>query len=167
LTADSVHAASCFAVAAAVLVLFGCRPDDSRCREGPQPGIEIANRMDEQPISDGAAVEVFPPPQGGVFTELDVTVVDISPDDLDQMRVTIDVEGAISRADQAYAGALLPWVCREPTGAFLDNMPVAFDADAELERLDGLSAHIVALASLGGGAEARVEYDVTLAVTQY
>src|SRR5690606_28945999 len=74
------------------LVLAGCpsAPPPEPCEGEGDPVLTLANRGGGPVLADGVEVDVFPPPQGGVFTELDVVIENLAMSELDYLRVTVD-----------------------------------------------------------------------------
>ncbi len=127
------------------------------------------NRLDLRAIDDDSEVPVFPPPQGGVFTELDVAIAGVAIDDLDRVRVGIDDDSGAPIATQEYNGAGLPLVCQsdETIGIALvvADLPVGFDLSAELTELDGMAATLRLGVDTPDGAT-DVSWSVVLRQTQ-
>lgn len=164
--ADLARLATGLAGLAGLTMIPACpEPAPGPCAgEGALGIVARPNRLDTDPIGDGSAVPVFPPPQGGVFTELDVNVAGVRAEDLQTLRVRIDDKGGQTLAVQQYNGAGLPLVCAEDDTLLVIGLPVGFSFMTELPALDGLEATL----HLGIDTAARtldLEWDVVLIVT--
>lgn len=134
-------------LALACACLAGCpdEPDDDDDGGGcPAPGAPLAitlapDQGDAPPLVDGDDVPVFPPPQGGVFTELDVELTGVDADDVEQLRIEIDDGTAQPLATQVYFGSGLPLRCVESGALTIDALPVGFDESVSLAQLDGVA----------------------------
>lgn len=159
-------------------LLAGCPgpgpdPDPDPEPEGPcgnadgDPVLALANRGGGTEIADGAEVEVFPPPQGGVFTELDVTIDGLDPNDLDRLVITIvSQETGLFLANVTYLGDVIPLRCTEDEVLVVQYTPVGFIDPVDLEALDGEAATLTGTLFTARG-EFAVTHDVVLRVTDY
>jgi hypothetical protein len=150
--------------------LVGCpepAPEGPCASEPGDPVLALANRGGGMAIVDGAEVEVFPPPQGGVFTELDVTIDGLDPDDLERLVVTL-VSPDTGRvfADVTYLGELIPLRCTEDDVLEVQRMPVGFIDPVVLEDLDGVPATLTGTLETTRGDFA-ITHAVVLRVTDY
>jgi hypothetical protein len=122
---------------------LGCPGPDEDPDACPRPGDALAitlspNQADSAgTLVDGGRVPVFPPPQGGVFTELDVRLTGLADDDLEQLRVdVVAADDGRRLAAQLYFGRGLPLTC-DPDGALtITALPVGFDDAIVLAELD-------------------------------
>ena len=133
---------------AALALLTGCPSGGDDGGDGPCAGggditaIAQPNRLDTDPIEDGSEIPVFPPPQGGVFTELDVRIAGVASEDLELLRVRIEDDTGQQLANVQYRGDGLPLMC-EDDRLVVFNLPVGFDLDTMLQALDGVSATLL------------------------
>lgn len=151
-------------------LLAGCpepEPEGPCANEPGDPVLVITNRGGGPEIVDGAEVEVFPPPQGGVFTELDVTIDGLDPEDLERLVVTL-VSPDTGRvfADVTYLGDVIPLRCTEDDVLVVQYMPVGFIDPVVLEDLDGLPATLTGTLVTARGEFASA-HAVVLRVTDY
>lgn len=145
----------------------GCQePYAGVCDGEGAAGVEVFQRGEPDEVLDGSDVPVFPPPQGGVFTELDVRLLGVTTDEIVSIRVDIFDAGGDLLAAQLYAGDGLPLACQPDASILIEDMPVGFNASVVLEELEGVDAAMtIRLAHDGGDTE--VERAVTLRVTDY
>jgi hypothetical protein len=154
-------------------LLAGC-PDD-----GPPPGdcpgggdreLEVSRRDDDAPVLvDGAELDVFPPPQGGTFTELDVVIVGLRADQIDELRVDVQrLDDGSPLSAQRYTGEAVEFgsLCQPDDTLLLQNLPVGFFDSVVLEELEGVAATLTVAATVGDD-EVRFEVDVVLTVTSF
>lgn len=129
------------------MLLTGCPgdgEDEQACAgSGELTATAQPNRLDESPLEDGSEVPVFPPPQGGVFTELDVRIGGVTQDDLEMIRVRIEDEAGEQLANVQYQGAGLPLMCDEDDTLVVLNLPVGFDLSVMLPDLEGVQANVL------------------------
>ncbi|MEM7155754.1 MAG: hypothetical protein AAF799_23085 [Myxococcota bacterium] len=155
---------------AALLLVGACpdpEPEPEPCAGDGDPVLALANRDGEAPLVDGDDVEVFPPPQGGVFTEFDVTIEDMAASELDALWVTIESDGSgDTLATVRFFGEGLPLQCTEEEVLVVDNLPVGFDSSVTLAGLDGMPVVITATAETSEGNFVS-RYDATLRSTDY
>lgn len=150
----------------------GCAeaPAPGRCPSTDDPVITLANRQGSRPFRDGDQVEVFPPPQGGVFTELDVGIVGVPLEDLEQLHVTLDSTGSLGvLATVSYLGSAMPMWCTDDDVLQIDDLPVGLDerfAMTDLPDLHGVAAVLEAVVETRSG-EVVVQYDVVLQWTEF
>lgn len=151
--------------------LTGCPdpPPEGPCAGDGDPLLSLANRGGGPELSDGDEVEVFPPPQGGVFTELDVTIDFMASSELEDMYVSVEaMDTGEPLATIRYFGATLGMVlrCTEDEVLVVDNLPVGFNDGLELTELDGVPAVLTGtLVTSRGDFESR--YEVVLRATEY
>jgi hypothetical protein len=127
----------------------------------------LANRGGGTALADGAEVEVFPPPQGGVFTELDVTIEGIALHELEFLRVSVEAaDSGQSLAFVRFFGDSIPLLCTEDDVLTLGNMPVAFTDPVQLQDLDGVQARLTGVLETTRG-EFGTGYDVVLRAVEY
>lgn len=153
------------------VVLGGCPqpepPPDEPCATADDPVLMLANRGGESELSASEEVEVFPPPQGGVFTELDLKIENLGASQLDELRITVDdVATGDSLAVVRYFGEFLPLRCTEDEQQVIDNLPVGFADALLLDDLDGVAAVLTGTMFTSRG-EFETRYDVVLRVTDY
>lgn len=136
-----------------VSLVSGCPedPEPGPCDGAGEPAIELRLRSEDTLIVDGSELPIFPPPQGGVWTEIDVRLLGVAVDDVESLRVdVVDGGGAILGAE-FYLGAGLPLACREEGFIEIDNMPVALGDLSRLEELDGVGATLTTTLTHPGG----------------
>lgn len=156
-----------WSVLGGVCVVAGCQPSDPTvCNGAGAAAVEVYQRGDADEIIDGSDVPVFPPPQGGVFTELDVRLLGVTTDELVSIRVDVVDGGGDLLAAQLYAGDGLPLTCRPDASILIEDMPVGFNASVDLEELEGVDVTMTVRLAHGGG-DTEVERAVTLRVTDY
>ena len=126
------------------LLLTGCPGDggdDGPCgADGDVSATAQPNRLDTSPIADGSEIPVFPPPQGGVFTELDVRIDGAPMEDLELIRVFIADDAGQQLANVQYQADGIPLMCDEDDTLVVFNLPVGFDLSVMLPELDGMPA---------------------------
>lgn len=150
------------------LTLLGCpEPPPEPCEGSGDPTLTLTNRGGGPQLVDGAEVEVFPPPQGGVFTELDVVIEDLALAQLEYLRIEIDaIDTGESLASVRYFGEHIPLRCTEDDVLELDYMPVGFVDGVVLEELDGVAARVTGVLETTRG-DFSVEHDVVLRSVEY
>lgn len=155
-----------------LVVLTGCPdppgPPPEPCSGPEDPALQLSNRRGPVDLAMSPEVEVFPPPQGGVFAELDVVIEDMGLSELEYLWVAVDsVPAGEQFAYVRYFGDSIPLRCTEEDEVLeVDNLPVGFVEMYELDDLDGRAARVTGtLETLSG--EFSVEYDVTLVRTEY
>lgn len=155
------------AALAAVLVLTACPSEpDGPCAGGGTLDVSAQpNRLDTAPIDDGSQLPVFPPPQGGVFTELDVAVSGVASEQIERVAVRVDDESGAALALQEYNGAGLPWMCQPDDTAVVFGLPVGFDLSVQLAALDGVDAELT-LTVDGAGQSLEQRWSVVLRQTE-
>ena len=129
----------------ALLLLAACEPDgdddSGPCAGGALAASATPNRLHEMPLDDGVEVPVFPPPQGGVFTELDVAIFGTSAEQVEWVRVRVDDASGAMIANQEYRGEGLPLQCLPEGNLVVYDLPVGFDASVlDPAQLDGEQA---------------------------
>lgn len=149
---------------------LGCPPEPGPspepCASEEPPYVSVATRAGAS-LDDMGELDVFPPPQGGVFTELDLTIGNLGVSEVEFVRVDItsDLDGSPLAAVR-YFGEAMPLACNEQLELFVDNLPVGFDASASLAELDGQAATMIVAVDADG--ESTVEqYRVTLRATDF
>lgn len=142
-------------------------PEPEACAGAGDPVLSLANRDGGDALMAGDEVEVFPPPQGGVFTEFDVTIEDMAASELEALRVTIERDSSgEALATVRFFGEGLPLLCTEEEVLVVDNLPVGFDASVTLDGLDGVPVVITATVETADG-DFISRYDATLRRTDY
>lgn len=137
------------------------------CASEGAPTLELANRGGGSVVTDGADVAVFPPPQGGVFTELDVTIDGLAADELDELRIRIVArDTGRNLADVTYLGELVPLMCTDDDVLSLQYVPVGFTDPVQLADLDGLAAILTGTLVTAQG-DVSVMHEVVLRATDY
>ncbi|MEM9458808.1 MAG: hypothetical protein AAGF11_31815 [Myxococcota bacterium] len=150
----------------------GCAeaPAPGRCPSIDDPVITLANRRGAAPLRDGDDVEVFPPPQGGVFTELDIGIVGVPLEDLEQLHVTLDSSGSLGLlASVRYLGSAMPMWCTDDDVLQIDDLPIGLEerfAMTDLPVLHGEAAVLEGVAQTRSG-EVSVRYEVVLKWTEF
>lgn len=142
--------------------------DDGGCPlPGATPAITLApDQGDADVLVDGAVVPVFPPPQGGVFTELDVELTGVDADDVEQLRIEITDASGPRLATQVYFGSGLPLRCIESGALTIDALPVGFDESVELSQLDGVAITLAAIVTTADDTF-RLDLSLVLEVTEF
>jgi hypothetical protein len=158
------RARSCLLLAALPL---GCNPPPTEgCGHGE---IELAldpARGGFPPLSEGGEVPVFIPPQGGIFTELDLVTRGIAVETITFVQVTIDSDAGERVAEQPYPGYAVPLLCIGDDTAYVPRMPVRFAEGLVLEALEGVEGELE-LVLEASGAEHTRRWSVVLRVTGY
>lgn len=157
------------ALAVVALVLAGCPgPDDPEpCAGEGEPVLTLANRGGGTVLADGVQVDVFPPPQGGVFTELDAVIENLGASELEYLRVTIDATDTGEQlAHVRFFGEYIPLQCTEDEVLVVEYLPVGFMESYLLTDLDGVTARVTGTLETTGG-EFSTGYDVVLRATDY
>ncbi|MEM9455807.1 MAG: hypothetical protein AAGF11_16625 [Myxococcota bacterium] len=152
------------------LALGGCPADPPAepCSGSGVPVLTLSNRRAPIDLATGREVEVFPPPQGGVFAELDVTIDDIGITELEYVRVEIeDANTGEPYATVRYFGDSIPLICSQQTDLLeVANLPVGFSLAYTLDDLDGRA--VVVTGSVDTETEEfPVQYEATLVRTEY
>lgn len=154
-----------------VVVLGGCPedPPGEPCSGPGDPVLTLANRTASVDLATGREVEVFPPPQGGVFAELDVTIADMGMSELEYLRVSIeDVATGEQYATVRYFGESIPLRCVEEDEVLTaDNLPVGFVQMYQLDDLDGKAVVVNGSVETKEEEEFPVQYEATLIRTNY
>lgn len=152
------------------MLLSGCPgPEEPAgpCRSGAgDPALTLSNRGGGPALGDGIEVPVFPPPQGGVFTELDIAIEDLAADDLDYLRILVDADSGDSLAFVQFLGQSIPLQCNDDGMLALEYAPVAFMDGLELADLDGVSATLTGVLVTTRG-EFEVAHSIVLRSTDY
>jgi hypothetical protein len=153
-----------------MLAATGC-PDDppaGPCSGQGDPSVIVSRRDDAAPpLTDGDDLDVFLPPQGGTFTELDVVIVGLASDDIDSLRIAIRRrDDATVLADQSYRGNPLPYQCLPDDSLLLQNVPVGFEEWVILEELEGVEIELAVLVASGQDV-VRFDADLVLVVTPF
>lgn len=159
------------ALAFASVLLVGCpapAPSGPCGTEDGDPVLTLGNRGGGPLLADGADVEIFLPPQGGVFTELDVTIEGLAQSDLEVLHIVFDDrDTGEPLADVRYLGELLPLLCAEEDDALVvQKMPVGFTDPVVLADLDGVAATVTGTLETSRG-DFGVGYDVVLRAVDY
>lgn len=166
----SPRAVASWALALAPVLLAGCPtgPSGPCGTEDGAPVLTLGNRGGGPPLADGVDVEIFLPPQGGVFTELDVTIDGLAQSDLDYLHIVFeDRDTGEPLADVRYLGEVLPLLCTEDADALeVPSMPVGFTDPAVIAELDGVAATVTGTLETSRG-DVSVAYDVTLRAVDY
>lgn len=159
------------ALALASALLAGCPapPPSGPCgTDDGDPALTLGNRGGGPVLADGADVEIFLPPQGGVFTELDVTIERLAQSDLEYLHIVFeDRDTSEPLADVRYVGEVLPLLCTEDDDTLVvQRMPVGFTDPVVLADLDGVAATVTGTLETSRG-DFGVEYDVVLRAVEY
>lgn len=121
-------------------VACGAEADPGPCNGVGDPAIELRERGAVTLLVDGSELPIFPPPQGGVWTEIDVRLLGIAADDVESIRVDVLDESGATLGAEFYLGEGLPLACRMDGSIEIDNMPVQLGDLPALEELDGATA---------------------------
>ncbi|MCX4240600.1 hypothetical protein [Paraliomyxa miuraensis] len=148
--------------------LLGCPgPDPGPCGGEGDPVLTLTNRGGGAVLDDGIEVDVFPPPQGGVFTELDVTIENLELSELQYLRVeVVTTDTAESLAYVRFFGEYTPLVCNEDGVLAMEYVPVGFNEYYLLTDLDGVAATLTGTLETTRG-DFSVGHDVVLRATDY
>lgn len=151
-----------------VLAASGCpEGGDGVCAGDGELRIELSpNHGDTSALADGSALAIFPPPQGGVFTELDVTLQGLAADDLGQLQIRIVRDDGASLSTQTYQGSGLPLLCQDDGALTVTGLPVGFDLTYALEELDGDMATFT-VDVITADATSTESWAITLTVVDY
>lgn len=134
---------------------------------GAEPALDVApNRLSPDALQDGAELPVFNPPQGGVFTELDVSVRGIATEDLLSIGFVVTRDDDDIIANQRYMGAGLPLMCQSDGSQRIPDVPVGFDLDVVLLDLEGVPARLEAVVETPDG-DVEASADVVLRVIEF
>lgn len=146
----------------------GCAdvPPDDPCGQGDVELLLDPDRPGFPRLEDGGRVPVFLPPQGGVFTELDVIMHGIAIEDVLRIRVTIDPPTGDLLATQMYQSVGLPMLCLPEGDISIRRLPVGFADGVLLEELDGVEAELAFKVFTTDGEPERT-WDVVLGVTEF
>jgi hypothetical protein len=151
--------------------LAGCpapAPSGPCGTEDGEPELTLGKRGGGPLLADGADVEIFVPPQLGVFTELDVTLDGLAQTDLESLNITFeDRDTGRSLADVRYLGSAIPFLCTEDDDTLVvQYMPVGFTDPVVLADLDGVAATVTGTLETSRGDSA-IAYDVVLRAVEY
>lgn len=127
----------------------------------------MAERGTASPLDQQTTLSVFEPPQGGVATELDVTFVGITLDDLENVRVEVVDPQGVAVAVASFFGSSLPLECNDDASLLVRSMPIPFNDGLLPDALDGTSVTVRASIIRDDGETAAMDYAVTLAATEY
>ncbi len=130
-------------------------------------GVDVAYRGADAPLADGDTLPVFNPPQGGIATELDVTIEGAGFDIVETLQIDVAAGSGQSLSATTYMGALLPFECVREGVVHVRNIPVAFDDAFELEALDGTEVELTVTVTREDGAQSQASAAVLLAATSY
>jgi hypothetical protein len=149
--------------------LAGCPgPESDPCDNDGEPELTLANRGGGTVLADGVEVEIFLPPQGGVFTELDVAIDGLAADDLEHLHVVFEArDTGESLADVRYIGNLIPLLCTEEDDVLVVlRMPVGFTDPVVLAELDGVETTVTGTLETTRG-DFSMMHDVVLHAVDY
>jgi len=156
-------------LACGVLVMGACPSppsSDGPCTAEGDPALMLGNRDGGPELAAGDEVEVFPPPQGGVFAELDVSIDNMAISELEYLRVTIESMSGEELAYVRFFGSSLPLRCTESGQLEVDDLPVGFASSVQWVDTDGVAVQLRgALETTMGEFES--SYDVVLRATDY
>jgi hypothetical protein len=151
----------------AIVATLGCTsPPTEDCGHGSVELLLDPARTGFPALDDGGDVPVFIPPQGGIFTELDLTVRGVAVEDITRVRLTIDSTQGERLADQLYPGHGVPLLCIGDATAYVPRLPVRFAEGLVLEALDALAGELVLRVEEADDEHVR-SWDVVLRVTGY
>lgn len=163
------HSAGFGLLVCGTLVLGACPPPpppDGPCSAAGDPVLMLSNRDGGPELTEGDEVEVFPPPQGGVFTELDVNIDNMAVSELDILRVTIESTAGEELANVGFFSSSLPLRCMESGQLEVDNLPVGLASSVQLTEADGVAVQLRGTLETTMG-EFESVYDVVLRATDY
>ncbi len=148
----------------------GCprtNPGPQACAGGDDPLLIASNRTDASEFNAGDAMDVFFAAQGGVFSELDVTLDEVSADAVTTLRVTVEATATGQPlANVRYFGEALPLQCNEADQLFISELPVGYDDGLNLADLDGVAVTVTGTIETARGMFPTT-YDVQLRVTDF
>ena len=156
----------------AALVMVACAPAEEAglCEGLPSETVDlaVAVRYEDVPLADGDTVPVFVPPQGGIATEFDISLLGVGLDTVDELRLEIlRTSSGASVAAVAYSGGGLPLECVQDGELRVRAVPVPFADGLTLEALEGAEAQVVGTLVRTDGAEAEFVSRVLLDSTSY
>ncbi len=156
----------------AALVSVTCTSDEDAglCEGVPSEmvSLAVASRFEDAPLADGDSMPVFVPPQGGIATEFDLSLVGVGLDTVDELRLqVVRVVGGASVAAVNYSGAGLPLECVQEGELRVRAVPVPFSDDLTLEGLGGLEVQVVGTLVRTDGVEAEFRVQVVLDSAMY
>lgn len=140
------------------------------CEGVPSTAVElaIATRFEDVPLADGDAVPVFVPPQGGIATEFDISLLGVGLDTVDELRLDVVHSGSGEFvATITYSGGGLPLECVQDGELRLRGVPVPFADGLTLENLDGSDVQVVGTLVRTDGEAAESVSMVRLEATTY
>jgi hypothetical protein len=148
-------------------VALACNPAPSDgCGHGTVELSLDPARIGFPALDDGGEVPVFIPPQGGIFSELDLTVRGVAVEDITMVQVTIDSTQGERVADQVYPEGAVPLLCLGDDTAYVPRMPVRFAEGLVLDELDDVRGDLVLRIEESGETHER-SWSVVLRVTGY
>ncbi len=153
-------------------VLAACSPAEEAglCEGLPSEavGLAVAARFEDAPLADGDAVPVFVPPQGGIATELDISLVGVGLDTVQELRLGVTrISNGDSVASVTYSGAGLPLECVRDGELRIRAVPVPFNDGVTLEALEGAEVQLAGMLLRTDGAQAEFVSSVQLDSTTY
>lgn len=148
------------------VALFGCEPDEpDPCSGGP--GAELsatANQGGGAPLADGGELPIFPPPQGGVFSELDLSITGVAQDNIDTLHVVVTEQGGEVLADNT--NTKFPLACQVDDSVMIADLPISYKDEYQLVfDLDGRDVTLEITIDLADGDSLEASYELTLVAT--
>lgn len=154
------------------LTVMACTPaqEAGLCEGVPSEAVDltVAVRFEDVPLEDGDSVPVFVPPQGGIATEFDISLLGVGLDTVDELRLEIvRISSGASVAAVTYSGGGLPLECVQDAELRVRAVPVPFADGLTLEALEGAEVQVVGTLVRTDGAEAEFVSSVQLDSTTY
>jgi len=157
-------------LAGLVMVACASPQEDGLCEGVPNETVDLAVsvRFEDVPLADGDAVPVFVPPQGGIATEFDISLVGVGLDTVDELRLeVVRTSSGASVAAVTYSGGGLPLECVQDAELRVRAVPVPFADGLTLEALEGAEVQVVGTLVRTDGVEAEFVSSVRLDSTTY
>lgn len=158
-----------FLLGAPLLAIAACPSDPSDpepCAAEGDPIVTPSSR-DGVALANGDLLDVFPPPQGGVFTELDLAIENVGASEVLFLHVNVAPQaGGPELATVRYFGEALPLLCGDDDLQRIENLPVAFSDAVQLADIDGMPVTLSVRVETEAG-EFGETYDLTLQRTDF
>lgn len=140
------------------LVMAACAPPEEPglCEGVPSESVALAvsYRFEDSPLEEGDSLPVFVPPQGGIATEVDVSLEGVGLDTVDELRLEVLRVSGVSVAAVTYSGGGLPLECVQDGELRVRAVPVPFADGLTLEALEGAEVQVVGTLLRTDGASA-------------
>ncbi|MCH9682004.1 MAG: hypothetical protein K0V04_11260 [Deltaproteobacteria bacterium] len=166
----TTHPAFCVGLSVVALIIgSGCPsdPPPGPCAGGGDVVVTALTRDGTRELVGGDGLEIFPPPQGGVFSEIDLVLEGVSADAIDSLGLTVEVADTNEvLANVRYFGELLPFECNEDDQLTINDLPVGYDESVVLTDADGVVVVLTTTVETRGESFS-ASYDLVLAVTNF